>query len=503
MYGTNKLSSQLVINKKIKLVGADSNALIESTEDYKIYTDEKDKPKNNLITVQADGVKISNLSVRHNKKLGFGIHVYGVNGVKLTNVKATDCGKGGLLVNSATVTADGLTTSGNGWYGVDVDERIENTTKVGKLPATFTLTNSDESISEPIQVYAENGTVNWNGSHKYLEKAKVKNKEEYYDKGYIYSKRTEEKFTKGAVVKPANKDNTQLVGDYYEDVKKAIEVGSGKTVEIYGEYTIPASTTVEIKGTVTGTIKGTNNTSKLTVGENGAYGELVKGTYVWINDSWVKEGTNIITNGELNLGESNGNKELKTSFTWSSSNGIGSVDEQKSGNYNYYKDGVYLRFQVKENNKVKKFSEVFASAEGGANEHKKENYANCGMTLQTDGGSVNDMESSYREKYDWGSDRDSEKAKESKTRLPNDDNNLNYIFYGLVQDKEKYNGVKTVGFEAGDSRNINMVLRPKADLADGTYTVTVELVQQGNESKSLGTIDYTFTVNADKTITVK
>ena len=48
-----------------------------------------------------------------------------------------------------------------------------------------------------------------------------------------------------------------------------------------------------------------------------------------------------------------------------------------------------------------------------------------------------------------------------------------------------------------------MVLRPKAELAAGTYTVTVELVQQGNEGISLGTIDYTFTVNEDKTITVK
>ena len=47
-----------------------------------------------------------------------------------------------------------------------------------------------------------------------------------------------------------------------------------------------------------------------------------------------------------------------------------------------------------------------------------------------------------------------------------------------------------------------MVLRPKANLADGTYTVTVELVQQGENSESLGTINYAFTVK-DKVISVK
>ena len=487
VYGTNKLSSQLVINKKIKLVGADSNALIESTEDYKIYTDEKDKPKNNLITVQADGVKISNLSVRHNKKLGFGIHVYGVKDVNLSNVTATDCGKGGLLVNSSTVTADRLTTSGNAWYGVDVDEKVTSKT------STFTLTNSDESISEPVQVYAEKGTVNWNGSHTYNEMV------ESIKKGTIYSKRIEEKFTKGAVVKPANKDNTQLVGDYYEDVKKAIEVGSGKTVEIYGEYTIPASTTVEIKGTVTGTIKGTNNTSKLTVGDNGTYGELAKGTYVWMNDSWLLEGTNIIKNGELTLDESK--KELSTSFTWSSSKKIGSDNEVSYKGYNYYTNGVYLRFQVKSNGGAKKFNEVFSTKDGV----KHEQDHTCVMTLQTNDRDINDMEGSNREKADWGDligKTEEEKTKyfnQYSTKLKNDDKN--YIFYGVVQGKA-FDGTKTIGFEAGDSRNINMVLRPKANLADGTYTVTVELVQQGENSESLGTINYAFTVK-DKVISVK
>ncbi|MEE0248476.1 cell wall-binding repeat-containing protein [Peptacetobacter hiranonis] len=185
---------------------------------------------------------------------------------------------------------------------------------------------------------------------------------------------------------------------------------------------------------------------------------------------------------------------LSTSFTWASETGAGSKGVKESGDYKYYDNGVYLRFQVKEGSNVKKFNEVFATADGDATAHKDGKYAKCGMTLQTEDGPINDMEGSNREKYDWGVSEIEEKF---KTELPNAKSN--YIFYGVKQENSI---AKTVGFNPGDSRKINMVLRPKADLADGTYTVTVELVQQGNEGKSLGTIDYTFNVN-NGTITVK
>ena len=180
---------------------------------------------------------------------------------------------------------------------------------------------------------------------------------------------------------------------------------------------------------------------------------------------------------------------LSTSFTWDSETGAGSKGERKSGSYKYYDNGVYLRFQVKKDEKVEKFAEVFNTSENHTD-------SKCGMTLQTnDNGTVNDMEGSDREKADWGV----EDKKSFSTKLPND--GKNYVFYGVIQKKDY--GTKTVGFNPGDSRKINMILRPKAELAAGTYTVTVELVQQGNEGISLGTIDYTFTVNEDKTITVK
>ena len=195
---------------------------------------------------------------------------------------------------------------------------------------------------------------------------------------------------------------------------------------------------------------------------------------------------------------------LSTSFTWSSETGAGSKGAKELGAYNYYDNGVYLRFQIKGDNVLKNFNEVFATANGKAEDHENNGYAECGMTLQTGEGKINDMEGSNREKADWGA-LDEAGYKQYHTKLPND--GKNYVFYGVVQGKNvsstgKTVATKTVGFNPGESRTISMVLRPKAELAVGTYTVTVELVQQGNEGKLLGTIDYTFTVNADKTITV-
>ncbi|WNS75218.1 hypothetical protein RRV45_20465 [Bacillus sp. DTU_2020_1000418_1_SI_GHA_SEK_038] len=177
--------------------------------------------------------------------------------------------------------------------------------------------------------------------------------------------------------------------------------------------------------------------------------------------------------------------KISTSFTWKSLNGIGTAGARQSGNYNYYDDGSYLRFQVKNaNNEVVKFADIFETVADGNN-------TIGGMTLQTNVGDIvggiNDMDGSNREKADWGV----EGFNSYKTNLPNDGN---YVFYGLIQHADY--GTKTVGFSAGDSRTINMTLTPKTGLTPGVYTVTVEALQQGsNDVKS--TITYTFIIEAD------
>ena len=183
--------------------------------------------------------------------------------------------------------------------------------------------------------------------------------------------------------------------------------------------------------------------------------------------------TRIIKDTELNNGVA--------SFTWSSVNGIGSENGEISGSYTYYTDGAYLRFQVKDANcAVVKFADVFQTSDDGNN-------ANGGMTLQTNSGTINDMDGSNREKADWGVDGFDTYA----TNLPND--GTDYVFYGLIQNTTV--GTKTVGFEVAESRNIDMTLTPIDDLAVGTYTVIVEAMQQGNDEVK-GTITYTIEVQA-------
>ena len=509
IYGTNELDSQLVISKSMTIVG-ENNATIKPSSTFAATGDYKD----NLLTITANNVSVSGITIEDSK--GNGLTAYKVSGVKLNNITVKGSAKGGIIINRSTVEAENIKTSGNTWYGINVDKKDAESTK-------FTLSGTGTKLEEPIQIFAEkvattnDELVDWkdNAVHKYLEIAKKDDKsDEYIEKGYIYSNRSKEEFKECAVVKPATKE-VQVVGKYYKDVKKAIDDASGKTVKIYGEYTIPAKTIVEVKGTVTGTIKGTDSTSKLKVGDNGTYGEIAKGTYVWMNDSWVKEGTNIIENGGL----TNDNGQLKASFIWSSSENIGTekVEENKETNgLSYYKDGVYLRLQVKKDDQVLAFNKVFKSATDNSEGKHDVNSKECGLLLKTTtvkGTSVatpkyNDLDGSVREKADWTAAGKYGEKDYKGTDLDNNENSK-YIFYGVRQGGEttELKKSRTVGFAAGDVREIELVLNPLTDLANGKYTVTIESMKQKdcstnvNDEKLCNEITYTFTVT-DKVITV-
>ena len=195
--------------------------------------------------------------------------------------------------------------------------------------------------------------------------------------------------------------------------------------------------------------------------------------------------TTIVGGEELTTKDENGT--YKASFTWSSTKGIGTANgyTPESSDYTYYTNGAYLRFQVTDKDgKVKAFDEVFADVDGETHENDDKG----GMTLQTDNGNVNDMDGSMRELADWTNNMNDSK----KTNLPNDTDSK-YVFYGLIQNKDV--GTKTVGFNAGDSRTVNMTLTPKADLEAGKYTVTVEAMQQGKNEPFGAPITFEFTVS--------
>ena len=238
IYGTNELDSQLVISKSMTIVG-ENNATIKPSNVFNATGDYKE----NLLTITANNVSVSGITIENS--IGNGLTAYMVSGVKLNNITVKDSAKGGIIINRSTVEAENIKTSGNTWYGINVDKKDAESTK-------FTLSGTGTKLEEPIQIFAEkvattnDELVDWkdNAVHKYLEIAKKDDKsDEYIEKGYIYSNRSKEEFKECAVVKPATKE-VQVVGKYYKDVKKAIDDASGKTVKIYGEYTIPAKTIV-------------------------------------------------------------------------------------------------------------------------------------------------------------------------------------------------------------------------------------------------------------------
>lgn len=76
------------------------------------------KATQNLIVVEGKNTTIQNIVIAESPR--HGLTAYRTTGVNLINVCLKDNTAGGLVVNGSSVTADKLTTSGNGWYGVNV-----------------------------------------------------------------------------------------------------------------------------------------------------------------------------------------------------------------------------------------------------------------------------------------------------------------------------------------------------------------------------------------------
>ena len=222
--------------------------------------------------------------------------------------------------------------------------------------------------------------------------------------------------------------------------------------------------------------------------------QTVNGKTVWGPYTISAQEKNNITkiDEELN-GDVNGT--LSASFEWGSSEQIGTNKVEDNNGLSYYSNGAYLRLQVKKGNEVKKFDEVFKT---GEKDHSVGD--GCGLTLKTTiiGNNSHtpkedDMDGSAREKADWTNNL----AAFNSTKLDNSTKDK-YIFYGVRYDMKT--GTRTVGFNKGDMRTIDMKLRPKSGLEKGIYTVTIQSMEQVDSNqntvtdKTGNTITYTFEV---------
>lgn len=128
--GTYELSKQLTIKEAVILQGTitdkDSTILI-AADDWS----GSDGSSKHLVCIQANDVALKNLVIDGSKSLaegsGSGINVYISTGVTLDNIISRNNKAAGLIVNGSTVSATNFCTSGNEWYGVNVDKGQEVT----------------------------------------------------------------------------------------------------------------------------------------------------------------------------------------------------------------------------------------------------------------------------------------------------------------------------------------------------------------------------------------
>ncbi|HCC67610.1 TPA: hypothetical protein DEP90_00105, partial [Patescibacteria group bacterium] len=147
------VTQQININKPLTL---DGNNYSISSNFEKAGND-----NNAAIGISADNVTVKNLTVDGSAGTDLhGINVYEVQNVLLDNVTLQNNYNAGLIVNGSDVTVNNITTSSNGWYGINVDQG-SGVVSPSRLTITG-ISNHYEStaLAKDVAIYLENIT-NW------------------------------------------------------------------------------------------------------------------------------------------------------------------------------------------------------------------------------------------------------------------------------------------------------------------------------------------------------
>lgn len=132
---------------------------------------------NNAITINGNGFTISPTFTRagdsNNAALGIlganitindliidgsaGTNLHGINTYLATNIQLNDVtlmnsGRSGLVVNGSTVTVNNISTSGNGWHGINVDQGV------GVTATTVLTVNGTSTHNDTLHIYVDDVT---------------------------------------------------------------------------------------------------------------------------------------------------------------------------------------------------------------------------------------------------------------------------------------------------------------------------------------------------------
>lgn len=102
------------------------------------------------LLITGDNVTVSNLTIDANGRPIQGIQAYVAENVTLRNVTAKNAGKSGIMVNGSTVTVEDVTTLGNNWHGINVDQGSGVTS-----PAVLTVAGVSSHLETGPAIYVD------------------------------------------------------------------------------------------------------------------------------------------------------------------------------------------------------------------------------------------------------------------------------------------------------------------------------------------------------------
>ena len=248
--GTYNLESTLKVEKPLTLRGMGSVVIMR--DDTWSPAQATSGEQGSLINIDrvTGPVVLENLTVQDARNIdgasGHGINIVQSADVTMKNITSKGNAAAGVVVNGSTVTATGLYTSGNGWYGVNVDQGngvTDDTLFTLKAPYRFGETyqivsdkyNSNDNIEVNlpdafVQSDLENGSVYWNDFSTMI---KNQNKNRTYP-------------TIQAAIDDANRNNTILIpaGIYAEDLNIEQSVTLKKAENTEGDCVLDGNITV-------------------------------------------------------------------------------------------------------------------------------------------------------------------------------------------------------------------------------------------------------------------
>jgi len=109
---------------------------------------------NSALGIYGDSITVMDLNVDGTGGFAWPLQLHGINiyvalDTLLDGVTVSNFGGSGIVVNGSTVTVNNITTSGNGWHGINVDQGGGVTT-----PAILTVTGFS-SQDDALQIYVD------------------------------------------------------------------------------------------------------------------------------------------------------------------------------------------------------------------------------------------------------------------------------------------------------------------------------------------------------------